>query len=193
MIRAFVAVPVEDPVVKRRLAGARSLLPELRGLRWIPEAQLHFTLKFLGDVDEDRIGDARAATLAAARGSGPPFRLALGGLGLFPPRGPARVVWAGCRDGTEALVALAAAVDEAFASAGFPTEPRPFSAHLTIARVRDLDAGRRLSRFLPSVPEEPFGAVTVSSLVLFRSDLAPRGPDYTELLRAAIESPAAPQ
>lgn len=193
MLRAFVAVPVEDPVVRRRLAGARSLLPELRGLRWIPEAQLHFTLKFLGDIDEERVGDARAATAAAARGGVPPFRLDLGGLGAFPPRGPARVVWAGCGDGTEGLVSLAAAVEEAFAAAGFPTEPRPFSAHLTVARVRDLDAGRRLSRLLPSVPREAFGAVSVSSLVLYRSDLAPRGPDYTELERVALEFAAAPQ
>jgi 2'-5' RNA ligase len=191
MIRAFVAVPVEGPVVRRRLAGARSLVPPLHGVRWIPEAQLHFTLKFLGDVEEGRVDAARAATRRAARGE--PFRLALEGLGAFPPRGGARVLWAGCGEGAAALSALAARVEEAFAAEGFPRDERPFSPHLTLARVKDPDAGRRLARALPSVPPEPFGAVDVSSVVLFRSELGPRGADHTELLRAAIESPAAPQ
>ncbi len=193
MIRAFVAVPVEDAVTRRRLAGAGSLLPGLHGLRWIPPGQLHFTLKFLGEIDEERLADARAATGSAARAATAPFLLALGGLGAFPPRGPARVLWAGCGEGAEELVALASAVEEAFAAAGFPREARPFSPHLTIARAKDPDAGRRLVRLLESVPREPFGTVTVSSLVLYRSDLTPRGPDYSELLRVALESAAAPQ
>lgn len=193
MIRTFVAAPVEDAVVRRRLAGARSLLPELRGVRWAAERQLHFTLKFLGDVEEERIEAARRATAAAARGGPGSFRLALEGLGAFPPKGAARVVWAGCGAGAEALASLAATVEEAFDAAGFPREERPFSPHLTLARVRDPLSGRRLAQALPSVPEEPFGTVLVGSIVLYRSDLSPAGPDYSELLRVALESNAATQ
>ena len=76
---------------------------------------------------------------------------------------------------------------------GFAPEARPFTAHLTLARVKDPDSGRRLARVLPDVPSEPFGAVAASSLVLFRSELTPRGADHAELLRVALESPAAPQ
>ncbi len=191
MIRAFVAVPVEDPVVRRRLAGARSLLPELRGVRWVPEGQLHFTLKFLGETEEERVVAARAATVRAAASAS--FRLVLQGLGAFPPRGPARVLWAGCGEGAVELSALARAVEEAFVAEGFPREERPFSPHLTVARVKDPDAGRRLARLLPSVPPEPFGAVAVSGLVLFRSELTSRGAEHAELLRVALESLAAPQ
>ncbi len=193
MIRTFVAVPVEDAVVRRRLAGARSLLPELRGVRWVAERQLHFTLKFLGDLEEDRVRVAREATAAAAQAGPGPFRLALEGLGVFPPRGSVRVVWAGCGAGAEPLASLATAVEEAFVATGFPREERPFSPHLTLARVRDPGSGRRLSQVVPSVPAEPFGTVTVGSVVLFRSDLSPAGPDYSELFRAALESDAAPQ
>ena len=191
MIRAFVAVPLEEPVTRRRLAGARSLLPPVTGVRWVPEAQLHFTLKFLGDVEEERIGAAKDAVLRAAAGA--PFRLALEGLGAFPPHGAARVLWAACGEGATALAQLAARVEEAFAAAGFSREERPFSPHLTLARVRDPDAGRRLARALPAVPSEPFGTLAVASIVLYRSDLGPRGADHTELLRAALESDAAPQ
>ncbi|MBP7676069.1 MAG: RNA 2',3'-cyclic phosphodiesterase [Thermoanaerobaculia bacterium] len=193
MIRAFVAVPVEDAVVRRRLAGARTLLPELRGVRWVAETQLHFTLKFLGDLQEDRVRDAREAVAAAAQARPGAFRLALEGLGVFPPRGSARVVWAGCGAGAASLASLATAVEEAFVAAGFPREERPFSPHLTLARVKDPGSGRRLSQVVPSVPGEPFGTLPVGSLVLFRSDLSPSGPDYSELLRVALESDAAPQ
>jgi 2'-5' RNA ligase len=208
VIRAFVAVPVEDPVVKRRLAGARSLVPPLHGLRWIPESQLHFTLKFLGEIENDRVTEAKAATAAAAvaaadsvaaravaRGAQPAgeLRLALEGLGAFPARGPARTLWAGCGEGAEALTALAAAVEEAFVAVGFPGEERPFSPHLTLARIKDPGAGHLLARVLPTVPAEPFGLVSVSCLVLYRSDLTPRGAEHSELLRVAIEFPAAPQ
>ena len=115
------------------------------------------------------------------------------GLGAFPPRGPSRVLWAGCGAGAAELVRLAAAVESAFVAEGFAPEERPFSAHLTLARVREPDSGRRLARALPEVPPEPFGVVAASSLVLFRSELTPRGADHAELLRVALESPAAPQ
>jgi len=193
VIRAFVAVPVEDAVVRRRLAGARTLLPSLRCVRWVAETQLHFTLKFLGDLEEDRVRVAREAAAASARAGPGAFRLALEGLGVFPPRGSARVVWAGCGAGAEPLASLATAVEEAFAAAGFSREERPFSPHLTLARVKDPASGRRLSQAVPSVPRHPFGTVSVDSLVLFRSDLSPSGPDYSELLRVALESDAAPQ
>lgn len=192
MVRAFVAVPIEEPVVGRRLLGARSLLPELRGLRWTPAHQLHFTLKFLGDLEEERVEAARRATAEAARGAAG-FRLALEGLGAFPPRGAARVLWAGCGAGAGELVRLAAAVESAFVAEGFAPEARAFSAHLTLARVKDPDAGRRLERALPHVPAEPFGVVAVTALVLFRSELTPRGADHEAIVRVALESPAAPQ
>lgn len=194
------AVPVEDPVVRRRLAGAESLLPPVRGVRWVPQTQLHFTMKFLGEIAEESVAGAKAALARAAGSPGSPgktvpraFRLELEGLGAFPPHGPARVVWAGCGEGAEELEALASVVEEAFAAEGFPPEARPFSPHLTLARVRDPVAGRKLARALASVPGEPFGSVAVSSLVLFRSELTPRGAEHAELLRVALESPAAPQ
>lgn len=192
MVRAFVAVPVEEPVVRRRLIGARSLLPELPGVRFTPEHQLHFTLKFLGEIGEERVEAAKRAAVAAAGGARA-FRLAIEGLGAFPPRGPSRVLWAGCGAGAADLVRLAAAVESAFVAEGFDPEERPFSAHLTLARVKDPDAGRRLARALPDVPDEPFGVVAASALVLYRSELTPRGADHEAILRVALESPAAPQ
>jgi 2'-5' RNA ligase len=157
-------------------------------------------MKFLGEIAEDRLVGAKAALARAARAPESPgptapraFRLELDGLGAFPPHGPVRVVWAGCGAGAEALGDLASAVEEAFAAEGFPPEARPFSPHLTLARVKDPVAGRKLARALASVPAEPFGSVAVSSLVLFRSELTPRGAEHAELLRVALESAAAPQ
>jgi len=181
-VRLFVALPVEDPALADGLAGvARDLAPA--GARGIPRHQLHFTLKFLGEVEEARLGPAREATRAAA---GPAFRLELAGLGTFPPRGPARVVWAGCGSGADPLVDLAARVEASFAAAGFPPEPRPFSPHLTIARVKDPVAGSRVARAVAARSLESFGTLEAREVVLFQSVLSPSGPAYTPLLRVRL-------
>lgn len=181
-MRLFVALPVDDPALGDRLAAAaRDLAPA--GARGIPRHQLHFTLKFLGEVEEARLGPAREAARAAA---GPAFRLELAGLGTFPPRGPARIVWAGCGSGADHLVDLAARVEASFVAAGFPPEPRPFSPHLTIARVKDPAAGSRVAHAVTARNRESLGSLAAREVVLFQSVLTPSGPAYTPLLRIPL-------
>lgn len=163
----------------------RDLAPS--GARAIPGPQLHFTLKFLGDVEERRLGAARSA-LAAGAGVDP-FQVDLEGLGVFPPRGPARVVWAGCGAGAGQLTALAARVEAAFVAAGFPPEPRPFSPHLTLARVKDPAAGGRVARAVRGLPPRRFGTLEARDVVLYQSVLSPSGPAYTPLARASLGPP----
>ena len=149
--------------------------------------QFHFTLKFLGETPEERLPAAREAAERAAAGAAP-FDLALEGLGAFPDAGPPRVVWAGCGEGREALAALARAVEEAFGEAGFPREPRPFSPHLTVGRVKDPRKvpGRSFRDALARESGRGFGIVPARELVLFRSDLSPAGPTYYPLVRVPL-------
>jgi RNA 2',3'-cyclic 3'-phosphodiesterase len=174
------------------LGEARGRLP-FSGIRWVASHQHHFTLKFLGGIEAELLAAARAALEGAARDLAP-FDLELAGLGAFPSQGPPRIVWVGCGAGRESLVAGAAAIEESFAAAGFPREPRPFSPHLTIGRVKD-------PRSIPSRPfrealarEEAarFGTVEARELVLFRSDLSPAGPAYTPLARVLLAAPTMP-
>src|SRR5437762_6557 len=129
VIRSFIALHVEDAALAERLLAVREKLRSLRGLKWVAPHQLHFTLKFLGPIDEERVPAAREAALCAAAVLSP-FTYTLEGVGVFPPRGPARTLWAGVTQGKVELVALATAVESSFVEAGFPPESRPFSPHL---------------------------------------------------------------
>ena len=104
-------------------------------VRWPDPANLHLTLKFLGEVpDGDVPGVCEAARRAATRSA--PFSFALRGLGCFPPKGPARIVWAGVEPQGDGLLECQKAVEDEMAELGFRREGRAYSPHLTIGRVR---------------------------------------------------------
>jgi RNA 2',3'-cyclic 3'-phosphodiesterase len=142
--------------------------------RWVEPEALHLTLRFLGGVEPDLL--ARVADrLAAIRSA--PFRMALGGQGTFGPRSAPRVVWLGLSEGAEACASLAGLVERACLAADMEPEPRPFRAHLTLARAR------REGERLPALPEPPvLEGWTASELVLFESRLREQ-PRYVPLER----------
>lgn len=186
-MRAFLAVSVEGEETAARLEALLSQLREVRGLRTVPSHQIHFTLKFFEDLPADRVAAAKSAASRAAAET-PPFSLQLSGLGAFPPRGPARVLWVGCGAGSNPLVALAAAVEKEFDLEGFAPEARPFSPHLTLARVKDPRAAREASAFVSANGSFDGGAVNVSGLVLFHSVLGPSGAAHTPVGRFPLRS-----
>lgn len=174
--RLFLGVPLPAPVREQLQA---ELLPSLArlSLRATPPANLHATLRFLGDT-----GDAAAARIDDALARHPlplPFTVELAGLGAFPRPGRASVLWLGFGEGREALVALADAVSAALAEVGTPPDPRPFHPHVTLARARSpLDLSVGIER-LPPVTA-PF---TVEEVVLFRSHLGSGAPRYEAVRR----------
>jgi len=181
-VRAFLAVPVGGEGTLPRLGEWLGLLEGIRGLRAVPSHQLHFTLKFFEELPADRLAAAKeAATRAAA--SVAPFPLTLAGLGVFPPRGPARVLWVGCGAGADALVSLASAVDREFTLEGFSPEDRPFSPHLTLARAKDPRAGRAAADFASANAIFDGGLLDVKELVLYGSVLGSSGAIHTPLSR----------
>lgn len=114
-----------------------------RDVRWVRLDGLHLTLRFLGPTLDDRVEAAREAVRAAGA-STKPFDIEIGGAGTFPPGGRPRALWLGVRDGEEALAGMAAEVDRALVEAGWPSETRPFRAHLTLARADGVPAGSRI-------------------------------------------------
>ncbi len=136
-------------------------------------------MKFLGATDEARLADVVDALDRATVGA-VSFPLGVRGLGAFPTPTRPRVIWAGIDDGREPLAVLANAVDRELAGLGVPREPRPFTAHVTLGRVRE--PRRRPGFGAALVPSErAFGTATVARLSLMRSDLSPRGARYSEL------------
>ena len=114
------------------------------------------------------------------------FAIDVGGLGAFPSATRARVLWAGVMAGDGPLVALAATVDTALASLGFPREARAFSPHITVGRVREPRRAEALATLLSASQTRPFGRVAVDAVTLMRSDLSPRGARYTPLARVPL-------
>ena len=170
MPRLFVALELPEPLRQT----ARELQFGLRGARWMTGDALHLTLAFIGDVD----GSARRPIEAAlSTVTVPPLQLALHGLGHFPPRGALRALWTGALPKPE-LVSLAGATRRALGRAGFATERRRFTPHVTIARFPRPPAPAELGRYLAAHSLFRTPPVRVASFHLFSSVLQPSGARY---------------
>ncbi len=137
MIRLFVAIELPEEI-RRRLASMSGGVPSAR---WVPEENLHLTLRFIGETPEDRLADI-AAALAAVRGA--PFEMTLSGVGHFESRRRVRVLWAGIEPNAE-LAALHDRVESALVRAGLEPEGRKFSAHVTLARLNGVPAAKMVA------------------------------------------------
>jgi len=178
-MRVFLAV-FPPPEVQAAAAAAIEALRASTGgagVSWVRQANLHFTLRFLGELGEDGARRAGEAAREAAAGQ-PPFALALEGLGAFPSAARARALWIGASEGAESLRALARALDAALKTRGFGPADKPFTPHLTIGRVRErgADWAAVLAR-IPSVR----ASFTVERILVVKSTLSPGGSLYKTL------------
>ncbi|HEX2861479.1 MAG TPA: RNA 2',3'-cyclic phosphodiesterase [Lacunisphaera sp.] len=141
MTRLFTAL-MPPATVRSELAA---LAAPLEGVRWTPADDLHLTMRFIGDTDEDK-AERFAESLARVRVE--PFVLPVGGVGIFPSRGPAKVLWAGVGHGHTRLYQLRKQVDEALLAVDTGLAVPGFHPHFTIARLdEDCDA-KQLAQFL---------------------------------------------
>lgn len=183
-MRAFIAVDLA-PEIKERL---QALVGDLRAaradVRWIEAGGMHLTLKFLGEIDDDRALRVREV-LASAAARHHPFSLRLEGTGAFPTERSPRVLWAGCAAGPE-LAALQEDLERALEAEGFEREARAFKPHLTLGRVKGPGRIDKAMAELARHRDESFGAMTVGKIVLFESRLRPQGAEYLSVAEAAL-------
>ncbi|MFQ5655012.1 MAG: RNA 2',3'-cyclic phosphodiesterase [Planctomycetota bacterium] len=181
-MRAFLAVEIE-PRARREVANLIGRLSrEVEGVRWVPEANLHVTLRFLGEVEDAEVPvlvDEVREEIAAIEA----FDATIEGLGFFPPRGNARVIWVGIGEGKESLIRIAKGVEAGLARSGFSKENRPYTPHVTIGRVkrpspdhRHLDGGSLSPVSFP-----------VAGVTLMESRLSPGGARYTRVARIELD------
>ena len=154
-------------------------------MRWVRPEGVHLSVHFFGRLDDADVGAALAAVAPAAAAC-PPFVLRLGGLGCFPERGPARVLWVGADQGAEQLGELAAGCRAGLAAAGFAVEAGPFRAHCTVGRTRSAWRAAERARWLgAATPELPRFDARV--LTLYESQPGRGGSVYTPRARLALE------
>jgi 2'-5' RNA ligase len=185
-LRTFVAVGVSHEVRSRvrQLIGALSAATAK--VRWVEPENLHYSLKFLGDVELLEIPKVcEAVTRAVA--DVPPFEIVARGAGAFPDVSRPRTIWLGVADGHEQMVELNAAVERELAPLGFRREQRRFRPHLTIGRVRGGPPGlSELGQLVREHADFVGGVVSVDELSVFSSELGRDGPIYEPLATAIL-------
>jgi RNA 2',3'-cyclic 3'-phosphodiesterase len=188
-IRAFLAINLSVPTI-RAVSEAQATLRQAIGkslrVAWVAPANLHLTLKFLGDVAPEvpeAVGDVLQRGLVLRQ----PFEVRAVGAGAFPDEQRPRVLWVGLVDESGALRALHADVERWMEGLGFAPEPRPFTPHLTLGRIKDGHAS--VGEALQPLRETAFGTSIIRDVVLYESRLRARGAEYVVLRRAVIGEP----
>jgi 2'-5' RNA ligase len=176
-IRSFIAVVVPPASAENLREAQDRLRSGGEGVKWVDPDGFHITLKFLGSVELERLRTVWRSVSEALDGSRP-FGMHFRGVGAFPSRDRARVVWAGMDEGAEELAALAAKVEEACAEHGFERENRPFRAHMTLGRVRRPRPNPKLADVMRTLADADLGEVQVDRVVLMRSELTRAGAIY---------------
>jgi 2'-5' RNA ligase len=184
-MRAFLAIGLPDDV-RQALGSLQQQLADARAdVKWVAEEHLHLTLKFLDDITEEKRQAVEAALTHVAAGEAP-FTSRLGTVGAFPsPRAP-RVLWVSLAEGDVAAARIAAALEAETRRLGLRAEERPFSAHITLGRVRSPHRREALASRLGGLSWEPPAPWQVTALSLYQSVLGPVGPQYTVLAEAPL-------
>lgn len=147
---------------------------------WIPERNLHLTLKFLGEIPPARTDELDGLMAEAARDI-PPFELQMGDAGGFPTLRSPRILWIGFREPLELVRKLHQNMEDALSGAGFPRDDRPFHPHVTVGRVKGRVVQDFGEKYAATISGGKFEAVYVTSYRLYESRLSPSGADYRVL------------
>jgi len=171
-MRLFIAIELPEQA-RNALAGLRCDIP---GARWIPVEQIHLTLSFLGEVDDDGV---TRLTDRLSRIHVPTFTLRFGESGCFPDRRRPRVLWVGLEHDSR-LLNLAAKVHDAVTECGIALEDRPFSPHITLARIK-IPKPEEANIFLDRHLQKKLPSLAVREFILFQSRLTPEGAIHTPI------------
>lgn len=168
-MRLFIAVNIPD-TIKQKVMRVMDELPHDWRIKAVAPQNMHYTLRFLGEIPDTDV----ARIISALSGiKFQPFEIKVEGIGVFPNEKYVRVIWLGAKD-AERLKRLAEDIENAIKHLGY-RQDRPFSPHLTIARVRGkIDVKKLLERHKDTL----FGAFVVSEFCLVKSTLTPNGPVY---------------
>jgi 2'-5' RNA ligase len=191
-IRSFIAIELPDEL-KLGLTQLQDRLKSGRQpwVKWVDPYSIHLTLKFLGNIEVDRIGAITKVLEAAVQGISP-FHLEVKDLGVFPNLRRVQVVWVGISGEADKLVKLQQRIESNLTPLGFTAEARPFTPHLTLARLRNqvsLDERQRLGQLISSTRLEAAYSIEVEAINLMRSQLTREGAIYSRISSVELNKP----
>lgn len=193
MKRLFVALLLPDDIrdaAERVQTRLREAMGDT-GIRWTAPEQFHFTLKFLGDVEDSELpsvieGVGRASARCDV------WALDIANTGVFPKQRNPQVLWVGATAGVPVLQQTAQYINEELAKQGFPAETKPYIPHITLARMKTREGEETVAKNLPMLQAEPelrkpLGTFLVQKCALMQSDLRREGAVYTVVKSFAFE------
>jgi 2'-5' RNA ligase len=176
-MRLFTAIDLPENVLGNLVALLERLTPTAI-IKWSPPQNLHITVKFIGEWPEVSLPELqkRLAALPAR----PPFHVQLRNVGFFPNPHSPRVFFAGIEAPPD-LAALAREVDWALTPIGVSPETRPYTPHLTLARIKEPVPMQKLRKAIADLPSLEFGGFQVDRFHLYQSRMQSSGSLYTKL------------
>src|SRR5262249_2148089 len=183
-MRTFIAIEIPSEVK----SAFAALQDEVRragvDVSWTRPENIHLTLRFLGEVDERRIGEVEKVCVTSAA-EFQPFTLSLNDTGVFPNARQPRVLWAGLAGGIAKAAEMGKRLDDGLALIGFEREDKDFNPHLTIGRVKSNRKTRELIA-LADARRVPALSFVVTEIVLMKSELHPAGARYTPIAKVSL-------
>ncbi len=179
--RTFIALDLDESLRRALASVMRQMAEQLPAIRWVDPAGIHLTLAFLGDLTDERLREAMQAAEAAAPQVAP-FACHLSHLGLFDSLLHPRVIWMGVHEPSGNLQQLHRVLNQELEQRGFTVERRPFSPHLTLARIKaplKPEERERLQRLL--LETKVAASSKVGQLCVMKSELLRSGARYTHL------------
>ena len=178
-IRAFLAIDLDDDLKPKINKIIREFKKTNANIKYVDLQNLHFTLKFFGDIDTEGI-DLIAEKIEKTIKDFDSFNIKIKGCGAFPNTNRIKVIWLGL-DEDKILKELHDNLDKEFNSIGFDLDKK-FSSHLTIGRMRSAKAKDKVKNTLDLYDGIDVGTMEVKTVTLKKSTLTPSGPIYEDLL-----------
>ncbi len=190
-MRTFIAVNIPVDIkqnLQEEINRLRALIRD-ESVRWVRSEGIHLTLKFLGEISNNSIGEIRK-TLNREVEKHPTCTLHVGGFGCFPNRRRPRILWVGITEDNGTLAQVQSSINEKLVPLGFGKEERRFHPHLTLGRVRRNVSTSDITQLQDAINEFDVGQIgqfEVREIHLIESILKPTGAEYCTLGEYTLE------
>ena len=177
-VRSFLAIELKEDLVPKILDVQKEFKKINANIKYVPSENMHFTLKFFGNIDEDMIEDISNSVEKVIKDYSS-FDLNIKDCGCFPNKNVIKVLWLGLDEGSP-IKDLQKDLDVEFKKLGFKKE-RNFISHLTIGRVKSPKNKKQIRETIERLENIDIGQMTVSKICLKKSTLTPQGPIYEDI------------
>ena len=186
-MRCFIAISLPDSI-HNKLSEIQTRLKKYNAdIGWTRPEGIHLTLKFLGEISEDKIPPLKVI-MEQVSANQTPFELEIGSTGMFPDARRPRVFWVGISQGIEQITKLANQLDTQISELGFPKEERKFNPHLTLGRVRSPKNLPAVTNYFLEETHLRLGKITVEHISLYQSILKSSGAEYIALVQSHFKN-----